>query len=140
VPRTTGGWFRIGCPSSLIAKPDIAGAIYRIRKIGAPAKCEPWGASVAGIWKMKAKAIIATLGSKDASIARAPINALAMKPTTDATPALLNALDHKDPGVQLAAAHALGALPSLDATTTTALLHRITGELDRRWSIRSSSH
>ena len=28
----TGGWFRIGCPSSQVAKPDIAGAIYRIRK------------------------------------------------------------------------------------------------------------
>ena len=27
----TGGWFRIGCPSSLMAKPDINGAIYRIR-------------------------------------------------------------------------------------------------------------
>ena len=28
----TGGWFRIGCPSSLMAKPDIAGAVYRVRK------------------------------------------------------------------------------------------------------------
>ena len=90
MPRTTGGWFRIGCPSSLIAKPDIAGAIYRIRKFGVPAKCEPWGASVAGVWKMEAKALIAALGSKDASIARAAGNALAMKPTTDATPALLH--------------------------------------------------
>lgn len=26
----TGGWFRIGCPSSLMAKPDITGAVYRI--------------------------------------------------------------------------------------------------------------
>jgi putative membrane-bound dehydrogenase-like protein len=26
----TGGWFRIGCPSSLMAKPDGTGAIYRI--------------------------------------------------------------------------------------------------------------
>ena len=26
----TGGWFRIGCPSSLMAKSDILGAIYRI--------------------------------------------------------------------------------------------------------------
>src|SRR6266536_2883404 len=33
----TGGWFRIGCPASLVAKPDVAGAIYRIRKRGAPA-------------------------------------------------------------------------------------------------------
>ena len=31
----TGGWFRDGCPVSQIAKPEIAGAIYRIRKAGA---------------------------------------------------------------------------------------------------------
>ena len=30
----TGGWFRIGCPTSQIAKPEIPGAIYRIRKAG----------------------------------------------------------------------------------------------------------
>ncbi|MGB0582628.1 MAG: PVC-type heme-binding CxxCH protein [Limisphaerales bacterium] len=28
----TGGWFRIGCPTSQIAKPDIRGGIYRVRK------------------------------------------------------------------------------------------------------------
>ncbi len=28
----TGGWFRIGCPTSQIAKPNIQGAIWRIRK------------------------------------------------------------------------------------------------------------
>jgi putative membrane-bound dehydrogenase-like protein len=28
----TGGWFRIGCPTSQIAKPEIPGAIYRIRR------------------------------------------------------------------------------------------------------------
>lgn len=30
----TGGWFRIGCPSSLMAKPDITGGIYRVKKAG----------------------------------------------------------------------------------------------------------
>jgi len=30
----TGGWFRIGCPTSQIAKPEITGAIYRIRHAG----------------------------------------------------------------------------------------------------------
>lgn len=30
----TGGWFRIGCPTSRIAKPEIPGAIYRIRPAG----------------------------------------------------------------------------------------------------------
>ncbi len=28
----TGGWFRIGCPTSQIARPEVKGAIYRIRK------------------------------------------------------------------------------------------------------------
>ncbi|SKB02246.1 putative membrane-bound dehydrogenase domain-containing protein [Prosthecobacter debontii] len=27
----TGGWFRIGCPSSLMAKPDLLGSVYRLR-------------------------------------------------------------------------------------------------------------
>lgn len=31
----TGGWFRIGCPQSQIAKPEITGGIYRIRRVGA---------------------------------------------------------------------------------------------------------
>lgn len=30
----TGGWFRIGCPTSQIAKPNMLGAIYRIRPQG----------------------------------------------------------------------------------------------------------
>lgn len=32
----TGGWFRIGCPTSQIAKPQITGALYRIRRAGSP--------------------------------------------------------------------------------------------------------
>ncbi|QDT94341.1 PVC-type heme-binding CxxCH protein [Gimesia algae] len=39
----TGGWFRIGCPQSQISKPDIHGAIYRIRKTGTPALKDPYG-------------------------------------------------------------------------------------------------
>lgn len=27
----TGGWFRIGCPASLMAKPDVLGSVYRVR-------------------------------------------------------------------------------------------------------------
>jgi putative membrane-bound dehydrogenase-like protein len=32
----TGGWFRIGCPSSLMAKPEAKGAVYRVKRKGAP--------------------------------------------------------------------------------------------------------
>jgi hypothetical protein len=40
----TGGWFRLGCPSSLMAKPDVMGSILRIRATGKPA-------TVAGAWQ-----------------------------------------------------------------------------------------
>ncbi|WP_082408343.1 PVC-type heme-binding CxxCH protein [Verrucomicrobium spinosum] len=39
----TGGWFRIGCPSSLMAKPDVKGAVYRIRKSGQGDLAPPLG-------------------------------------------------------------------------------------------------
>ncbi|PYK58942.1 MAG: hypothetical protein DME21_14575 [Verrucomicrobia bacterium] len=31
----TGGWYKLCCPSSQLAKPDLLGAIYRVRKHGA---------------------------------------------------------------------------------------------------------
>ena len=32
----TGGWYKICCPTSQLWKPDVLGAIYRIRRTGAP--------------------------------------------------------------------------------------------------------
>ena len=43
----TGGWFRIGCPTSQLAKPDVKGAIYRIRRKGAPRVSDPRGLQIA---------------------------------------------------------------------------------------------
>jgi putative heme-binding domain-containing protein len=39
----TGGWFLRGCPTSQIAKPEVMGAIYRIRRAGAPVLRDPRG-------------------------------------------------------------------------------------------------
>jgi putative membrane-bound dehydrogenase-like protein len=39
----TGAWFIHGCPLSRVAKPEIKGAVYRIRKIGAPRIQDPRG-------------------------------------------------------------------------------------------------
>jgi len=43
----TGGWFRIGCPTSQIAKPEIAGAIWRIRRDDAHQVDDPYGLAYA---------------------------------------------------------------------------------------------
>jgi putative membrane-bound dehydrogenase-like protein len=55
----TGGWFRIGCPQSQVAKPDISGAIYRIRKIDAAAPDDPRGQEID--WKAAPPARLAEL-------------------------------------------------------------------------------
>lgn len=39
----TGGWLSWGCPTSKLAKPNVTGAIYRIRKVGAPTITDPYG-------------------------------------------------------------------------------------------------
>jgi putative membrane-bound dehydrogenase-like protein len=39
----TGGWYKICCPTSQLAKPDVLGGIYRIRKTGAPKVADPRG-------------------------------------------------------------------------------------------------
>ena len=39
----TGGWFIAGCPLSVVAKTNVMGGIYRIRKTGAPVVNDPWG-------------------------------------------------------------------------------------------------
>jgi putative membrane-bound dehydrogenase-like protein len=43
----TGGWFRNGCPTSQVAKPEIVGGIYRIRAIHRPTVSDPRGLSLA---------------------------------------------------------------------------------------------
>ena len=45
----TGGWFYRGCPTSQFSKPDIKGAIYRVRRTGSKAVADPWGKQIS--WK-----------------------------------------------------------------------------------------
>lgn len=47
----TGGWFRIGCPTSQIAKSHILGGIYRVRKTDAKEVKDPRGMAID--WQQK---------------------------------------------------------------------------------------
>jgi putative membrane-bound dehydrogenase-like protein len=55
----TGGWFRIGCPTSQIAKPELHGGIYRIRKKDAKPVKDPRGRGID--WKNSPAGGIAAL-------------------------------------------------------------------------------
>ncbi|HEX4412269.1 MAG TPA: HEAT repeat domain-containing protein, partial [Lacipirellulaceae bacterium] len=42
----TGGWYKLCCPTSQLWKPDVAGGIYRVRKIGAKLPADPRGRKI----------------------------------------------------------------------------------------------
>ncbi len=42
----TGGWYKLCCPTSQLHKPDILGAIYRVRRSGAPRIEDPRGSKL----------------------------------------------------------------------------------------------
>ncbi len=39
----TGGWYKVCCPTSQLAKPDVLGAVYRLRRRGSAAPADPLG-------------------------------------------------------------------------------------------------
>ena len=43
----TGAWYKLCCPTSQLAKPDVLGAIYRVRRKGAPRVKDPRGLTLA---------------------------------------------------------------------------------------------
>ncbi len=45
----TGGWYKLCCPTSQLPKPDVLGAIYRVRRKDAPKVNDPRGLKLA--WK-----------------------------------------------------------------------------------------
>jgi putative heme-binding domain-containing protein len=55
----TGGWFRVGCPNSQIAKAEIKGCIYRVRRTNAPKVDDPRGLNLA--WETMKPAELAHL-------------------------------------------------------------------------------
>jgi putative membrane-bound dehydrogenase-like protein len=43
----TGGWYKLCCPTSQLVKPDVLGAIYRVKKTGVHKVADPWGEKIA---------------------------------------------------------------------------------------------
>ena len=42
----TGGWYKLCCPTSQLAKADVLGAIYRLRRDGKHDAADPWGEQI----------------------------------------------------------------------------------------------
>src|SRR5262245_31634267 len=74
----TGGWYKLCCPTSQLVKPDVLGAIYRIRRQDAPREVDPRGRALA--WNtMSAKELGGWLDDPRPAVRRRAIETLAGK-------------------------------------------------------------
>jgi putative membrane-bound dehydrogenase-like protein len=85
----TGGWYKLCCPSSQLYKPDIKGAIYRVRRTGAPRIEDPRGLALP--WaKMGPGELAQLLGDQRPAVRRRAIKLLGEN--VQAIPALVQVL------------------------------------------------
>ena len=83
----TGGWYKLCCPTSQLAKPDVLGAIYRVRKVDAHKFADPFGRKIE--WtKQTPEQLVALLSVQRTHVRQQASNALA-KLGDKAVPALL---------------------------------------------------
>lgn len=158
----TGGWFRIGCPTSQIAKPEIQGGIYRIRKQGMAQFVDPRGRRID--WpNLTTTELTRLLGDRRPLVAEKAIDACAVRGeaviphlktilsrgdieprkaaawaltrmrSSTAQAALRDALADRNPAVRQIAAHAAGVNRDADAVEALiALLHDPAPHVRRR--------
>jgi putative membrane-bound dehydrogenase-like protein len=87
----TGGWYKLCCPTSQLGKPDVLGAIYRIRREGAARVADPRGAKIN--WATKSANDLAhLLGDRRPAVRARAIATLARK-GNEAVRVLVNVQD-----------------------------------------------
>ncbi|HEX4794914.1 MAG TPA: PVC-type heme-binding CxxCH protein [Humisphaera sp.] len=109
----TGGWYKICCPTSQFARPDVLGAIYRVRKIDAPPIEDPRGLKIA--WNtLGATELGGLLSDARPAVQKRAIAALAAQKSA-AIPVIKSLLDHGNFRGRLSAVWAGTQIESPDA-------------------------
>lgn len=81
VINDTGGWYTLCCPTSQLTKPDILGAIYRVRKTGSAKVVDPRGLRLD--WsKQDVQTLAARLGDSRPAVVSRAIKALSHRGET----------------------------------------------------------
>jgi putative membrane-bound dehydrogenase-like protein len=70
----TGGWYKLCCPTSQLHKPDVLGAIYRVRRKETPKVEDPWGR---GLPTLTVEGFVELLGDSRPAVQRHAIETLA---------------------------------------------------------------
>lgn len=122
----TGGWYKLCCPTSQLVKPDITGAIYRVKKAGAhKQRVKPKPLPLPHLREIALKRdpkgfqeAIRGISSPDLHTRRLGAEALGRIGNTKATPVLLSALadDKNDRELDHALTYALMEIGNVPGT------------------------
>lgn len=113
----TGAWFLIGCPTSVIAKPQLSGGIYRVSRSGSKRMADPRGATIA--WsQMRPDELVALLDDSRFEVRDRAMCELAAR-KDDSVPALKTGLGDDQPRRRLNAVWTLTRIETPAAASTT---------------------
>ena len=104
----TGGWYKLCCPTSRLHKPNVLGAIYRIRKKGKHKVPDPRGRKLD--WTALSVEQLAPLLSDARPAVRSQAQDLLVARGKKAVPALAKAMKHSSPDVRIRAVWALSRI------------------------------
>ena len=111
----TGGWFKIGCPTSSL-QPEVRGAIYRIRRANHPRTADPRGAKIA--WDASSAELASLLNDDRVAVRDRGIATLAER-GNPAVPALRELLHTESVRARRNAVWALTRIGTPEACATT---------------------
>ena len=107
----TGGWYKLCCPTSQLAKPDVLGAIYRVRRKGALSVEDPHGIAIK--WEtLPSESLVKLLADPRPAVRKRAIRQLA-RSANNSIEALAASLRESDSAE--ARRNALWALTQMDA-------------------------
>jgi putative membrane-bound dehydrogenase-like protein len=133
----TGGWYKLCCPTSQLWKPDILGAIYRVRRKGAPRVDDPRGKQIA--WHdASPKTLADLLGDPRPAVRSRAIRELSAR-GEKAIPALEGALNSASVATRR---NAVWALTRIDRPAARAAVRAALGDRDetvRQTALHSTS-
>ncbi|QDU63631.1 Arylsulfatase precursor [Planctomycetes bacterium Pan216] len=111
----TGGWFYNGCPTSQLSKPDVLGAIYRVRRDRMTTQVDPWGKRIA--WEaLSPRELIKSLNDTRFKVRERAV-AECVHRGTPMVPSLRSSLQRGDIGERRLALEALSAIAHQQSRT-----------------------
>ena len=133
----TGGWYKLCCPSSQLAKPDVLGAIYRVRRKDAPKIDDPLGLKI--VWDtLPIGGLVSLLSDPRPSVQRRAIDYL-VKKDGEIVPPIGEILARRLPARKQIVANSVWALTRVNTREARSTVVSVLRDLNADESVRHAA-